>query len=189
MPAIWVAAVVASLALLAGGCGDGGSSGTAVASVPTGSPSASQPRGQAQPGDLVKYAQCMRSHGVPNFPDPSAQGALDVDARKLGIDPQGPVFKAAEEACRSLQPQGGPPPDPKQAEEAQRQLLAYSKCMRSKGISDYPDPAFVDGGAKLELPRGLDANSPQFKAAEKACQKLMPQGGQLERSGEPGGGA
>jgi hypothetical protein len=183
-----VAAVAAGLALLAAGCAKE-SSGTAVASLPSASPSASQSAGQT--GDPVKYSRCIRSHGVPKFPDPSANGGLSIDASKLGVDPRGPVYKAAEEACKSLRPRGGPPPDPKAAAEAQQQVLAYSRCMRSKGIKNYPDPKFTDGGAKVELPRNLNPNSPQFKAADTACKHLMPQGGQGGTSSQssegPGG--
>ena len=55
-------------------------------------------------------------------------------------------------------------------------LLAYSQCMRTHGISDYPDPV----GDKIELhgSPGSDLNpdSPQFVAANKACQALQPGG-------------
>jgi hypothetical protein len=180
------AAVLAGLALLAAGCADG-SPATAVASVPTASSSTSQSPGQPAAGDMVKYSQCMRSHGVPKFPDPNADGGLGIDAAKLGMDPAGPVFKAAEAACKSLMPQG-PPPDPKKAAEVQQQLLAYSRCIRSKGIKNYPDPKFVDGGAQLELPRSVNPNSPQFKAADAACKHLMPQGGQGGTTSQSGDG-
>jgi hypothetical protein len=49
-----------------------------------------------------QYAQCMRENGVPNFPDPSDEGGLNLDADTLGMDPNDPAFRAAEEACRDL---------------------------------------------------------------------------------------
>jgi hypothetical protein len=49
-----------------------------------------------------KYAQCMRQHGVPNFPDPSADGGLDIG--RTGLKPDDPKFKQADEACRSVRP-------------------------------------------------------------------------------------
>jgi hypothetical protein len=43
----------------------------------------------------------MRSHGVPNFPDPGAGAA----AIKPGaIDPNSPAFKSAVTNCRSVLP-------------------------------------------------------------------------------------
>jgi hypothetical protein len=47
----------------------------------------------------------MRSHGVPKFPDPDAQGGLKVNVNE--VDSSSPQFKAAERACAALQP-GGP---------------------------------------------------------------------------------
>jgi hypothetical protein len=52
----------------------------------------------------VKYAQCIRAHGVPDFPDPDAQGRL----RGVGHERQGnPRYSAAFEACRAKLPGGG----------------------------------------------------------------------------------
>jgi hypothetical protein len=52
----------------------------------------------------LKFAQCMRAHGVPKFPDPKAGGEL---GEKAGVDPDTPQFQAAQEACHELFP-GGP---------------------------------------------------------------------------------
>jgi hypothetical protein len=49
----------------------------------------------------LQLAKCMRSHGVPNFPDPNASGGLSL----TGINPNSPALKAALQAC---QPAGGP---------------------------------------------------------------------------------
>jgi hypothetical protein len=52
--------------------------------------------------------------------------------------------------------------------------LAYAKCMREHGISDFPDPQ--PGGGLGGAVRGsdLDPNNPQFKAADEACKSLLP---------------
>jgi hypothetical protein len=53
--------------------------------------------------------------------------------------------------------------------------LAFSRCMRAHGVSDFPDPA--PGGGFL-FPRGsVNLNSPIVQAARSTCQKLMPGGG------------
>lgn len=52
----------------------------------------------------LKFAACMRSHGVPNFPDPKGSGAFLIQ----GIDPNSPQVKSAQQACQSLLPAGGP---------------------------------------------------------------------------------
>ncbi|MGW1666985.1 hypothetical protein ACWCQO_38620, partial [Streptomyces microflavus] len=57
---------------------------------------------------LRKYAQCMRDNGVPRYPDPGFGGAGPVkrDESLYGMDPRDPKFKAAEQACASLRPNG-----------------------------------------------------------------------------------
>jgi hypothetical protein len=53
-------------------------------------------------------------------------------------------------------------------------LLAYARCMRSHGVSRFPDPG----------PSGFDLNgsainpfSPAFRTAQDTCNKLLPGGG------------
>ena len=48
----------------------------------------------------------MRSHGVPNFPDPSTGpvGEQVINLHGLGIDPSSPTFQAANSACEKLYP-------------------------------------------------------------------------------------
>jgi hypothetical protein len=54
--------------------------------------------------------------------------------------------------------------------------LAFSKCMRSSGVPNFPDPQ-PGGGFRFHRGAGVDPSSPAFKAAQKACAKLMPGGG------------
>jgi hypothetical protein len=54
---------------------------------------------------LVKYAQCMRAHGEPNYPDPTVT-KHEVAFLDDGIDMNSPRFKAAHQACRALLPDG-----------------------------------------------------------------------------------
>jgi hypothetical protein len=54
-------------------------------------------------------------------------------------------------------------------------MLAFSACMRQNGLPKFPDP--TSDGITVGRNRGLDPNSPRFKAAEKACRKLLPGGG------------
>lgn len=52
-------------------------------------------------------------------------------------------------------------------------LLAYSKCMRGHGVSDFPDPTQDGGGVAISY--SGNSQRPQFKAAELACKSLLPQ--------------
>jgi hypothetical protein len=72
-------------------------------------PSASQSiqSTQQQVNSEVGFAQCMRSHGVPNWPDPTNMGGeweynLDPSGPNgSGIDPNSPLIQASEQRCAS----------------------------------------------------------------------------------------
>jgi hypothetical protein len=51
--------------------------------------------------------------------------------------------------------------------------LAYSQCMRSNGVANYPDPN-SQGQILMEPNNGIDYGSPQLAQAAKACAKLAP---------------
>jgi hypothetical protein len=187
---------LAAMALLAAGCGsaspsrgvaDVGSSGAATtqsgsAGGPSSASSGSSSGAGGGPGfamkvaDGARFAACMRSHGVPRFPDPSAQGAISIGPG-AGINPDSPKFKAAQKACEKLLPNGGQPTPQEQA-KLQAQALAFSACMRKHGIPNFPDPQFSGGHVQLSIKggpgSGLDPKSPKFQAAQKACQGNLP---------------
>jgi hypothetical protein len=50
---------------------------------------------------MLKFAECMRSHGVPEFPDPKPGGAL-VIGKKAGVDPSTNQFKVAQQTCKKF---------------------------------------------------------------------------------------
>ena len=52
----------------------------------------------------VKWAKCMRSNGLPGFPDPNNQGAFD----RSKFDESTPAFQSASTACQSLMRAVGP---------------------------------------------------------------------------------
>ena len=60
------------------------------------------------------------------------------------------------------------------------QLLAYARCMRSHGISDFPDPTTTGGGISISQHGGpgsdLNRNNPTYEAAHQACRTLQPGG-------------
>ena len=55
-------------------------------------------------------------------------------------------------------------------------LVAFSACMRKNGVPNFPDPEPSGTGMKLST-EGLDANTPQFKNAQRVCKRLLPNGG------------
>jgi hypothetical protein len=59
----------------------------------------------------------------------------------------------------------------------QSQLVAYSGCMRSNGVANFPDPqALGGGGFKLHIQR-VALSNPRFRAASRACNHLLPAAG------------
>ena len=57
----------------------------------------------AQQDQMLKFVECMRANGVPNFPDPGANGQFRITDE---IDPNSPGFQQAMGACRDLVPGG-----------------------------------------------------------------------------------
>jgi hypothetical protein len=167
------AAVIATaaLALLAGACGGGasstGSGGSSNAAVSANSP-------------LLAFSQCMRSHGVRNFPDPQpgVGSAKFPGAQQLGVS--GPQYQAAENACQHLLPAG----TNDQFLPAEVPLLLtgmreFSQCMRSHGVPNWPDPSVnAEGQPLFELSAQnitrSEAHSQQMMTKEAECQHLLP---------------
>jgi hypothetical protein len=55
-------------------------------------------------------------------------------------------------------------------------FLSFSACMRSNGITNFPDPG-PGGGIQISAGSGINPFSPAFKAAQAKCKKLLPGGG------------
>lgn len=148
-------------------CGGSGHSGSESKASGSGGSNAGDPQAKA-----VKYAECMRENGVPDFPDPVNGRTLITKTKGGGgVDLDSPRFKAAQEKCRSLQPQStaGPGGD-------NSAMLKFAQCMRKNGVANFPDPQ--NGMMRIKPGQGIDPNAPQFKAAQKACQKYLPGGTQ-----------
>lgn len=113
----------------------------------------------------LAHAECMRSHGLPDFPDP---GPIHIDVRTHpDLDPASPVFVAAQKACLSLEPAG--PTGNTVSPQLQAAALAYSACMRSHGYPNFADPVFDSRGEHVAI-NGIDTDSAQFQNADKSCQ-------------------
>jgi hypothetical protein len=127
----------------------------------------------------LKFADCMRSHGVPNFPDPGPGGGIQINSDS-GINSQSPAFQSAQNACSKLLPGGGPPRGPV-SESRKLAMLRLAECMRKHGLSTFPDPtsaapapgtgfgiAFGGPGSFIAVPQSL-LQSPAFNQAAAAC--------------------
>ena len=169
----------AGLSLLAAGCG--GSAGSHVAQLGT---TATQANAAGASGGssttgftaarAVVYADCLRSHGVPNWPDPNSSGVFDkskLTLQQLGVS--GSRLQSAQAACRHLAPNGGQPPSQVQLQQMKAQALQFSQCVRAHGVPNFPDP---DSAGRIPDPArvGIDQGAPKFQAANQACSKYRP---------------
>jgi hypothetical protein len=153
------------MALALSGCGSG-----------SGPIAASQTGSGPGPG-TVKFAECMRSHGVSQFPDPggspgggSAGSHISILGSQLpsSINIQAPSFQAALKPCMSQFNATHPRPPVSAATKAA--ILKFAQCMRTHGVPTFPDPRFpAGGGIAIQAPPGVSGNSPSFDHAQKAC--------------------
>jgi len=128
------AAAAAGLAVLAAACGSGGPASPAA-------PSPSHPPGYQQ---YHAYSQCMRSHGAPFWPGPSAvpAGVWDnpytytITPRILAQE-HGPGWQAALTGCQKLAPTALPY-TAAQVSALRSRLQKLAACMRAHGITQFP---------------------------------------------------
>jgi hypothetical protein len=133
----------------------------------------------------VKFAQCMRDHGISAFPDPDGSGGLTIDAVVNGssLDTNSGPFKQAISACKDLEPPAFT--GRKRSTGQQQSALAFAQCMRDNGVPDFPDPTsdgpLIDTN-KIPSARGRGARSiPGFDGAAHECLKAHNPGVQVDR--------
>jgi hypothetical protein len=121
----------------------------------------------------------MRSHGVPNFPDPDSSGGANKSAVISALKAVSTAVNLrASNDCEHLLPAGGSlsgqPTETITVQDQQYYLNAIA-CMRSHGFS-IPDPTFSGGTVHLSVPSSINQNSPQFTQAAQVCKRLIPAG-------------
>lgn len=179
---IILASVVAvvSFSLLAAGCG-GGSPGVANVASSTTAVTTTATATTPQTGALA-FARCLRSHGLPGWPDPDSSGAFDKSKlRQLGYSVS--RVRAVEEGpCKHVLPSGGQPQGPTISPADRADYLEAAACMRSHGFPGFPDPTFQSNSVRTNVPSSIDQDSSAFKSAATTCTKLIPAGLPYSRS-------
>jgi hypothetical protein len=155
---------VTAFSLLAAGCGGVGS--PRVATVASTAPAATT---TTATGGLLAFSQCMRSNGMPNFPDPQHFVGGNV---KLTIHQFAPS-QAALTACSHLLPTNGGSGSQQTAQQERTQIadgLSFARCMRSHGVGRFPDPT-AQGQLTVEMveAQGIDVHSPAVLHVVQAC--------------------
>ena len=190
----------AALALLTAAC-----SGNPSSAGSGGSPHAG---GSGTSPSAVAYSVCIRSHGVPNFPDPDSNGQVPkADPQVLGVSNS--QLRTAQRTCQHLYPTGGGTLSANSLrqcyesglcpqaliQQALNAGLEFARCMRSHGVPNWPDPTVDSQGRPLfdiAIPgdhgfapgRGLPASPPVARGGPintkiNECEHLEPAGAQL----------
>jgi hypothetical protein len=163
----WAAAPAAliALAVLAAGCG--------------GSKPPDAAGGSGSSSVLAKfeaYATCMRSHGIPDFPDPTSSPGGGVSFQINGgpgsdLGRNNPRFVAADKSCRGLLPGGLQAPAPLSTQRIAAEVR-WARCMRSHGLPGFPDPNSQGAFDSSKF----EESSPAFQTASDACKPEQPTG-------------
>jgi hypothetical protein len=157
------------------GTGSGSSAGN-NAPAGTGSSGGNTTASKREQG--VKFAECMRTNGVGDFPDPNANGEF-----VYGVSVTPAVFDKAVAACRALQPPGSL--SGQRSPKQQSLALKFAQCVRDSGVKDFPDP--VNGQPLIDTTKIPSSNSSGgmsiLNAATHKCGRLL----QLAASGGTGG--
>jgi hypothetical protein len=179
---LWPAAAVLALGVTLAACSGGPKSPTVptAGSQPTTTAASTGGRGSSGQGPLAQaeaYSQCIRSHGVPNFPDPVVTPSGGYGYRTAGINPGSAAFQGALQACKAL-------PSPwhstgQQLSPAEQQSwLSWAACIRTHGVPNFPDPTFPGGGAVQISGAGASSSQP-LQSAMDACKSQLPSVGGL----------
>jgi hypothetical protein len=153
-----LAAAIAGTALLVAACGGGDPPGSA------------KPDGHRAFRKEVAYVKCMRSHGLPSFPDPLGDGIFDITVANRA-DFSGPAYASANGGCAHLE---GTPATAAQLHRSVTEALRYAACMRAHGIASFHASASGDHVLMGFQGSGAQANSTQFLIAQRVCQPLLP---------------
>ena len=157
-------------AMLIAGCG-GSASGGSVAHINGSTNAKSSTNSKTKPSALA-WARCMRSHGVPNYPDSNSSGYFHFSPSS-GINRQSPSFQSASTDCKSLSPAGTP--TGAQSSQVTEAGLKFATCMQHNGV-DVPDPK-TNGSGIIQGGGNADPNSPAFQRARAKCSKFLPGAG------------
>lgn len=109
------------------------------------------------------FTECVRTHGVPLWPEPQSSGRFDkskLTPHQLGVE--SPQIAAAQRACKTLMPTYSASTQPS---HVAAQALRFSRCMRAHGATHFPDP---QSNGAIAIPHTME-NSPAYLAALNFC--------------------
>jgi hypothetical protein len=153
-------AALVLIGLISAGCGSNAPSETGTAS--SGANKKLTARDKA-----VKFAECIRAHGVSDFPDPDAKNQF-----QYGVSVSPAVWNQATTACKDLQPPGTL--SGKRTPKQQSASLRFAQCIRDNGVKDFPDP--INGEPLVDTNRipsaATNGGMTILNAAMQTCRRL-----------------
>jgi hypothetical protein len=156
-------AALALVALIGAGCGSNAPSETGAATATATKTATARDK-------AVKFAECIRAHGVSDFPDPNAKNQFEY-----GVSVSPAVWNRAVNACKALQPPGTL--SGKRSPREQSSALEFAQCMRDNGVKDFPDPAngepLVDTTKIPSLGNRSPRTDPVFAPAMDKCRVAL----------------
>jgi hypothetical protein len=170
-------AAVLMAALLIGACAGGEGAGVATLGGEHEEASQRPPAPDDPEEALLRFAECMREHGIEVSDPRSGEGGGAIEfAAGEDVDPE--ELQEADAACRHLLPQGredGPNLSPQERARVHDQLVRFAQCMRDQDL-DFPDPVERDGGIVF-VPEGdasLSPDDPAVQEAHETCSRFLP---------------
>lgn len=126
----------------------------------------------------LEFTECMRAEDI-DFPDIR----IDAEGRpQLGdvldrVDTASPEFRAALASCSPILTRSGAlelSSDPELQAVLIDQLAAFSECMRTNGVEQFPDPIpGFNGTGSPYLLGEIPFDDPDFQTATEACQASL----------------
>jgi hypothetical protein len=155
---------MAGVILLAAGCGSGSPSSSGASSSP----------GTSNVAKAVALANCLRAHDPGADVTVGSNGSINIGGGGGGrpSTPGGPpqAAQSAMNACRHLEPNGGP--SQAQRQDNAEQGVKYAQCMRAHGVPDFSGPS---SNGTFSLPNSVNMQGSAYQAASRACQSVKPQ--------------
>jgi hypothetical protein len=123
----------------------------------------------------IAFSQCMRTHGMPDFPDPGPNTNFTLNGPLTGAAADTTSGKATI-ACEHLLPNGTASNGSSTSTQELTEGVAFAQCVRTHGVPSFPDPTVVNGGLNFNF---TGTSSSQFKSAVTACRSVVPAGVKL----------
>jgi hypothetical protein len=152
MKRLWPLAALVTVALMGAGCSnDSAENGSSDTKTNTAISNSGGDKKATARDKAVKFAECVRAHGVSDFPDPNAKNDFEY-----GVSVTPAVWNKAVGACKALQPPGTL--SAKRTPKQQSAGLRFAECIRKNGVKDFPDP--VNGEPLINTYKIPSSNRP-----------------------------